>query len=271
MATSVNDLQALTFSPASQGKTALEKYVADLAVAAKRGNKDAAFRLGIGHFRGYFGLAVNLQKAREYLDIALINKRDNESEADSDIRMSAEKFGSKNANLLGEQYAYTQIGDKKFPITGSYEKLYYLPSIFLSVESIYLGISDASQQIGQLNAEDPARAQRSHQSVAERAKKCSDGNFIPARGFLGRITCEGYGVEQNVNEGIRLLKDAAEQGDGPSKLLLGEIYHKELYGVERNLKEAMKWYKSAEQQEIPGASQGVKTVKGLQHAKCVLL
>ncbi len=56
-----------------------------------------------------------------------------------------------------------------------------------------------------------------------------------------------------------------------TKLHLGEIYHKGLYGVERNLKEAMKWYKAAEQQEIPGASQGVKTVKGLQHAKCVLL
>jgi len=260
MAASVSEFQTLTFSPASQGKTALEKYIDDLAVSAKKGNKDAAFRLGLGYTKGYFGLPVSLQKAREYFDIALMRKRGEDSEADISIYMSAQEFCFKNAKLLGEKYGKTE---------GSYNTDDYLPSIFLFAESIYAGT--ISEEIKQRDAADPARAERGRVNAAQKAQKCSEGNFTPARGFLGRITCEGYGVTANVNEGIRLLKDAADQGDGPSKLHLGEIYHKGLYGVERNLKEAMKWYKAAEQQEIPGASQGVKSVKGLLHAKCVLL
>jgi TPR repeat protein len=260
--------QALTFSPASQGKTAQKQFIDGLAAQAKNGNKDAAFRLGLGYARGYFGLHVDFEKAREYFKIALKYNVD-DTEINKSASSAAEKFCYDNREFLGEDLTCKELDGEKIVETGSYDVLHYVPSKFLHVVSVHDG--NISDKIKQKMKDDEAFRETSHKNGAQRVKECSEKGFTPATGFLGVLLCEGYGLDKNVQEGLRLLKEAANAGNGESKFQLGKVFHMGLYDQKVDLQEAHKWYKAAKDQGVPGAETGLERVAKLKHGKCVLL
>jgi len=257
----------LTFSPASQGKTALKKYTDDLAVAAKKGDYDAAFRLGMGFTRGHFGLPVDMTKAREFLRMAITwkNGGDDNSEDEVYIIDSAERFCFEQKDLLGEDLTYEEIGGKRYYNEGSYDKIRYIPSKFLYAESVYKRLNE-----GKIEAHLVDSAQK---GIVKDLNEGITRNFVPAKGMLGLLYCSGFpGIPQNISKGLSLLKEAAELGDGPSKLALGHAYSTPLHCMQKNLKEACKWYKAAEDQGIAQASPELKAVmKEIKKGQCVLL
>jgi len=269
--------QALTFSPASQGKSAQKQFTDALAAQAKNGNIDAAFRLGLALTRGYFGLSVDFSKAREYFKIALpYDLKDNcipkeiNSEIDRWAGNGAEKFCYQNREILGAELTQDKLPDGSVIIKqGSYDTLNYIPTKFLSSECYYTGNID--EKIKQRDAADPSRVERARKGIAKHMQEAHEAGFTPATGYLGILKCEGYGLEKDVQAGLRLLEAAANAGDGPSKFKLGEIHRIGLYDQKVDLKEAFKWYKAAKEQSIPGVEHGLKRVEKLKHGTCVLL
>jgi len=269
--------QALTFSPASQGKSAQKQFTDTLVTQAKNGNIDAAFRLGLALTRGYFGLSVDFSKAREYFKIAMQYNTDLSSKREgANYKLyraasdGAEKFCYQNRDILGEELTQDKLPDGSVIVKqGSYNMLDYIPTKFLSIECYYAGKID--EKIKQRDAADPSRVERAHKGVAKDMQEAHDAGFVPATGYLGILKCEGYGLEKDVQAGLRLLEAAANAGDGPSKFKLGEIHRIGLYDQKVDLKEAFKWYKAAKEQSIPGVEHGLKRVEKLKHGTCVLL
>lgn len=269
MAASPRQAQALTFSAGSQGTTPQKQFTEGLDARTKQGDKDAAFQLGVAHTRGYFGLRVDLPKAKSYFKIAL-EEKDEPTNAELTVIMAAEKFCFDHRNILGEELITEDVDGTKELKKGSYEALHYIPSKFLFADATYNGnVTDALKQHIASSNEAGAKARI---GVAKATQACSEAGFTPATGFLGRLYCEAYGVDENINEGLRLLKQAANAGDAQSSLYLGTIYHKGLHGVGINLQDAHKWYSEASKQGVPEAQTGLeKGAKLKKTAKCVLL
>ena len=57
----------------------------------------------------------------------------------------------------------------------------------------------------------------------------------------GVCLMRGYGVDENMQEAIKWVKKAAEQGLAPAQFILGECYRT----VERDMEAAIKWYRKA--------------------------
>ncbi len=75
--------------------------------------------------------------------------------------------------------------------------------------------------------------------------KAADEEHPAAMGLLGRAYMEGkMGVEKDAASGLVLLEKAANGGNTPSSVYLGNIYAKG-QGVERDMERAMKWYEQA--------------------------
>ena len=260
----------LTYSAASQGTTPQKQFTDALAVRAKQQkDKDAAFQLGVAHTRGYLGLRFDLEKAREYFKIALDYKEEH-SEIENRIRRAAEKFCFDNKSILGEDLTMEVIdGEKEFN-KGHYESLHYVPSKFLFNLDMYNG--NIPDELKRKIETEPGRKERSCSNTTKKIKECSEAGLMAATGFLGRLYCEAYGVEENVNDGLSLLKQAANAGDAQSSMYLGEIYRKGLHGISRDLGEAHVWYKKADNQGIPEAQTKLKEIEKFKKAaKCVLL
>ncbi len=62
---------------------------------------------------------------------------------------------------------------------------------------------------------------------------------------IGGMKLDGQGVEKDVQEGLRLYRDAAEKGCTDAAYLLGDMYFNGTPYVRRDLLEAMKWYRIA--------------------------
>ena len=75
--------------------------------------------------------------------------------------------------------------------------------------------------------------------------KAADEEHPAAMGLLGRAYMEGkMGFEKNAASGLALLEKAANGGNTPSSVYLGNIYAKG-QGVARDMERAMKWYEQA--------------------------
>ena len=75
--------------------------------------------------------------------------------------------------------------------------------------------------------------------------KAADEEHPAAMGLLGRAYMEGkMGFEKDAASGLVLLEKAANGGNTPSSVYLGNIYAKG-QGVERDMERAMKWYEQA--------------------------
>jgi TPR repeat protein len=264
--------QALVLSTAGRtattGQASLTQMQNDLAARAKRGEKDAAFQLGVAHTRGHLGLHYDLPKAREYFKIALEWPEKSNEEVELTFVMAAEKFCLDNKDILGEELIARDVAGEIEFRKGSYSTQ-YIPSKFLSTKDIYDG--NIPDDLKRKIATEPGRQERSRSNVAKHMQECAEAGLVAATGFLGRLHCEAYGVDENIPEGVRLLKQAANAGDAQSSLYLGKMHHKGL-GVEINLQEAHAWYTAAKNQDIPEAQAELKQIARLKKAaKCVLL
>lgn len=75
--------------------------------------------------------------------------------------------------------------------------------------------------------------------------KAADEEHPAAMGLLGRAYMEGkMGFEKDAASGLVLLEKAANGGNTPSSVYLGNIYAKGA-GVEQDMARAMKWYEQA--------------------------
>ena len=75
--------------------------------------------------------------------------------------------------------------------------------------------------------------------------KAADEEHPAAMGLLGRAYMEGkMGFEKDAASGLALLEKAANGGNTPSSVYLGNIYAKG-QGVARDMERAMKWYEQA--------------------------
>jgi hypothetical protein len=266
---------AVIFSAAGQGKTTQKQFIDGLIAQAKKGNKDSAFRLAVSFTRGYDHLPVDVQKAKEFLKVALTYEKaagDNIS-----VKMAAEQFCFDNRDIFGEEQELiaskvkaarqVQPGEPDETLLVGIYQGDCVTSKFLNAESSYLG--RVPQQIKAKWEADPARKARSEAFTVKDTQECIDAGYTPAKTLLALITCEGKGVERDVSKGIKLLEEAANAGDGTAKIELSCIYYIPKFGVEQDLKEAHKWAKSAQQQGIPGANYVLKRIS--QMKGCVLL
>jgi len=214
-------------------------------------------------------LRIDLPKAKAYFKIAL-EEKDGDTREDRWSVRAAEKFCFDHKNILGEELITEDVDGTKELRTGGYDILHSVPSKFLFAETRHEG--NIPESIKQKTDADPERKTKARNGVAKDIRECSEAEFMPATGFLGRLYCEAYGVDKNVNEDLRLLKQAANAGDAQSSLYLGTIYHKGLHGVGINLQDAHKWYSEASKQGVPEAQTGLEKVAKLKKAaKCVLL
>lgn len=77
-------------------------------------------------------------------------------------------------------------------------------------------------------------------SIVENAKRGAS----EAQAKLGMRYMIGHGVVKNPEEGIKWLKKAAKQKNGPALYLLGKIYYEGL-GVKKDTEQAIRWYRES--------------------------
>ena len=216
--------------------------MATLLRRAEAGDKSAQFLCGMGYHRGTFGFSVNIAEANKWL--AQVRK----------------EFGS-GAEGAAEGYCYEHClgGIKEQNIEdamGAYglnEK--YLPAAFLSTSIWH------SHPLGQ----------GTNLTLAEKKlMSCVERGFTPAVAFLGmRYLTDGWCVKPDVQEGIKLLKEAAQHGDAGAAFELGQVYQQGLHGVPVNAAEARNYYRMAAAQDYPGADGAFKQMK--KSSTCALL
>jgi len=268
---------AVVFSAAGQGKTTQQQFIDGLISQAKKGNKDAAFRLAVAFTRGYDHLPVDIQKAKEFLKIALTSQPSDDKIGHS-ISRAAEQFCFVNRDIFREEQGLiaskveaarqAQPGEPDETLLVGIYQNDCLTSKFLKAESFYL--ERVPHQIKAKWEADPARKARTEVFTAKDAQECIEAGYIPAKTLLALITCEGKGVERDVSKSIKLLEEAANAGDGSAKVELSCIYYMPKFGVKQDLKEAHKWAKSAQKQGVSGADYVLKRISQMKGG-CILL
>jgi serine/threonine protein kinase len=78
-------------------------------------------------------------------------------------------------------------------------------------------------------------------------QKAASRNVAEAQYFLGRCYYEGFGVERDPSEGMRLCREAANKGLRVAQLSLAGSYYSGT-GVAQDREEAVKWYRAAAMQ-----------------------
>ena len=103
------------------------------------------------------------------------------------------------------------------------------------------------------------------QSMEEAVKwlhKAAEQGHADAQYVLGTCYCSGKGVPVDRTEAIRWWMKAAEQGDAMAQYMLGDAFaHGE--GVPENYVEAIEWYEKAAEQ---GDEQAAKALQRMERA-----
>ena len=72
----------------------------------------------------------------------------------------------------------------------------------------------------------------------------------------------GHGVEQNLNEAIKLYQQSAEKGNAKAQYKMG-IFYKEGQGVEKSYTEAKNWLRKA---AVQGYSKAIEELKSIENS-----
>ncbi len=267
-------LQALDINPADlvqtkqltflfdahKGEPVEVDYLLDVKTLLKRANAGtkfanvrAQFLVALGYHQGRFGFPVKPDEAlRWFSKVEECSGTDHEWLSYCVYAYYAQ-YGLLNftKGTIDAQHGYTPNKDKYIPIT------------FLWVTDRYENPDRYDQAI----ANGKALA-----SYAVAISDCVKAGFVPAIAFLGmRYLTDGWCVEVDPTEGLRLLKIAATEEDAPSRFYLGEIYSKGLHGVTIDLVEAHQWYQFAKDQGYPGARDALRQFSNNSDKKCTVM
>ena len=206
-------------------------------------NVSAQLLVGMGYHQGRFGFPVDLAEAEKWLGMAM-----KEEHLDPGSCALAYCF---EHGLAGKP---KDIGRAKGEYLSAQKKC--LAAKYLSASIFHKDPFQDDEQKEPLTPEFIAN------DLLKNLMECVDQGFVPAIAFLGmRYLTDGWFVSVDRERGLKLLKSAAEQGDGSSRFFLGQLYSQGLHGVNQDLTEAKKWYKLAQEQRYPGADQALQSPK----------
>lgn len=80
-------------------------------------------------------------------------------------------------------------------------------------------------------------------------QKAADIKCLPSLYQVGIMTLKGRGTTEDVDKGRSMIKDAADQGDIESQVILADFYQKGRCGLKQDIKQSMKYLKMAIKQE----------------------
>ncbi len=168
-----------------------------------------------------------------------------------------------NADFLtsSEAQARGQAVCRQFEIRGGNMRLRVttLVSIVLLFISTGMEAQQTEPTVEKLHAEYDALSSFDVPALEQKAMSGDPRSQV----LLAMANYEGRVMQENVQEGLRLFRVAAEQGYWPAQRLLGEEYYLGK-AVRQDYAEAMKWFlKAAEQGSAPAQSNvGVMYAQG---------
>lgn len=107
-----------------------------------------------------------------------------------------------------------------------------------------IGHSAALDANAILRAED-AIEREDYQTALNIVQPLAEQGNAVAKIHLGGLYIAGLGIPKNSTEGLRWIREAADQGNIQAEALLGSIYWGGANGIKKDADEATKWFKKA--------------------------
>ncbi len=108
-----------------------------------------------------------------------------------------------------------------------------------------------------VNAQDLQRGMEAYynqdvETARQELLPLSNSGNQKAKAIIGRMQMKGLAFPVNVQEGLRLCTEAANQGEALGELCIGNAYYDGI-GVKQDYAESVKWYQKAADQELDRA------------------
>ena len=132
-------------------------------------------------------------------------------------------------------------------------------SLFWYRKAVEKGVKGAKANLGMVYVEGSGVPQDIERGVAL-VKESAEEDAMSGQLYLGLLYEYGAGVEQDITKALELYRKSAEQGDLYGQRQLGRMYRQGI-GVPKDIREAVKWYKKAAEQGDQESEEALKQMK----------